>query len=286
MVPRWLIHTVGAAVAGLAIYSVAAAQNLTQVFVPERTLEAQIELIRPGIDIRLPDNVEDPVPAVLLFHGCGGKRPMHGSYAEVITDAGFAVLVVDSFTPRGIGRFEAMTQVCAALRLLGQERAADVFAALEIARSTDGIDADRLILAGWSHGGWTILEAMRFASENERPVSMNDGDLSLEGVIQIVPIYPYCSFPSRASGRIGGGLPPVQMILSERDWVAPTGACRRLAASAQEAGADFNVETWEGVTHAFDDPDAPALDPRMSFNAEATARLQELLIELLRQAHG
>lgn len=278
---RWAIR-IGLALAGLTlIYGAAAAQNLTGVFVPRRTLDEQVEMIRPGVQIFLPDSATGPVPAVLFFHGCGGERPMHTAYAAAIAEAGFGALIVDSFEPRGIGRFGAMTQVCSATRLMGQERAADVFAALEIARETDGIDAERLILAGWSHGGWTLLDAMSFVSEGERPPALIDGDVSFDGVLGIVPIYPYCGFPARASGRIGPGLPPVEMVLAERDMVAPHADCERLARQAIEAGAEMDYAVWDGVTHAFDDTDAPAIDPRMTYDAEAAARLRARLIEML-----
>jgi dienelactone hydrolase len=275
---------IGLALFGLAmLYGAAAAQNLTSVFVPRRTLGEQVEMLRPGVQVYLPASATGPVPAMVFFHGCGGKRPMHTAYSQAIADAGFAAVLVDSFEPRGIGRFGAMTQVCSATRLMGQERAADVFAALEIARATEGIDPERLVLAGWSHGGWTLLDAMSFIGEGERPPALIDGNTSFDGVLGIVPIYPYCGFPARASGRIGPNLPPVEMILAERDMVAPHGDCARLARRAIEDGAEVSYTVWEGVTHAFDDTDAPAIDPRMTYNAEAAARLRARLIEILRE---
>ncbi len=278
---RWALR-IGLALLGLAvIYGVAAAQNLTSVFIPKRTLDEQVEMLRPGVRVFLPESVDEPVPAILFFHGCGGERPMHTAYAEAIAEAGFGALLVDSFAPRGIGRLGAMTQVCSATRLMGQERAADVFAALEIARETDGVDPERLVLAGWSHGGWTLLDAMSFVSEGVRPPALIDGDVSFDGVVRIVPIYPYCGFPARASGRIGPGLPPVEMVLAERDMVAPHADCERLAHRAIEAGVEMDYAVWEDVTHAFDDTDAPAIDPRMTYNPEAAARLRARLIQIL-----
>jgi len=265
------------------IYTAAAAQNLTQTFVPRRTIAQHIELIAPSVTILLPESQSAPVPAIIFFHGCGGQRPMHIDHAEAITEAGFGVLVVDSFAPRGIGRAEAMTQVCSALRLWGQERAADVFAAVEIARQTDGIDANRLVLAGWSHGGWTLLDALSFASDGTRPPSLTTGEFNFDGVTRIIPIYPYCGFPARASGHIGPGLPPVEMILAERDMVAPHADCERLASRAESAGAEIDYAIWPGVTHAFDDTDAPAIDPRMNYNAESAARLRRQLIDALQR---
>lgn len=284
MMRRWLIRAGLMLLGPGLVYGAAAAQNLTGLFVPQRTMNEQAGLLRPGMEIVLPEAGDGPVPAILFFHGCGGQRPLHLAHAETIAEAGFAAILVDSFEPRGIGRFDAMTQVCSAIRLWGQERAADVFAALEIARDTDGIDPDRLVLAGWSHGGWTLLEAMSFASEEVRPPALIEGDASFDGVVRIVPIYPYCGFPARASGRIGPGLPPVEMILAEHDWVAPRRDCERLALQAAEAGAEFDYTVWEGVTHAFDDTDAPALDPRMKYDAEAATRLRARLIEILHEA--
>jgi dienelactone hydrolase len=265
------------------IYAAAAAQNLTHAFVPRRTLDEHVALIAPSVTILLPEDRSAPVPTIIFFHGCGGQRPMHMDHAEAIADAGFGVLVVNSFAPRGIGRFEAMTQVCAALRLWGQERSADVFAAMEIARQTDGVDPDRLVLAGWSHGGWTLLDAMSFASEEIRPPTLTSGAINFDGVDRIIPIYPYCGFPARGSGHIGPGLPAVEMILAERDMIAPHGDCERLARRAESAGAAIDYAIWPGVTHAFDDTDAPALDPRMDFDAEAAARLRDQLIAALQR---
>jgi len=280
---RWAIR-IGLPLIGFAlIFGVAAAQNLTSAFIPRRTLNEQVEMLRSGVEIILPETTADPVPAIIFFHGCGGERPMHTAHAEAIADAGFAAVIVNSFEPRGIGRLGAMTQVCSGTRLMGQERAADVFAALEIVREIDGIDAERLVLAGWSHGGWALLDAMSFISEGRRPPALTDGDINFDGVVHVVPIYPFCGFPARASGRIGSNLPPIEMILAERDMIAPHSECERLAHRANEAGAEIEYEVWEGVTHAFDDTDAPALDPRMTYNAEAAARLRERLINTLRE---
>jgi dienelactone hydrolase len=265
------------------MYTAAAAQNLTQAFIPRRTLAQHVELIAPGVTIMLPESQPAPVPTIIFFHGCGGLRPMHIDHADAITAAGFGVVVVNSFSPRGIGRVEAMTQVCSALRLWGQERSADVFAALAIARQTDGIDANRLVLAGWSHGGWTLLDALSFVSDDTRPPSLTTGEINLDGVTRVLPIYPYCGFPARASGRIGPGLPPVEMILAERDLVAPHADCERLAGLAETAGAEIDFAIWPGVTHAFDDTDAPAIDPRMKYDAEAATRLRRQLINALQR---
>ncbi|MEE2526555.1 dienelactone hydrolase family protein [Hyphobacterium sp. HN65] len=278
---RWLIRTGFVLLGGILVFAAAAAQSLSGLFVPQRTLDQQIDLIAPGVTVFLPERTQTPVPAAIFFHGCGGRRPMHFDHAEALQDAGFAVLVVDSFEPRGIGRLEAMTQVCTATRLTGQERAADVFAAIEIAWQTGGVDPDRLVLFGWSHGGWSLLDALSYVSDGIAPPALVAQSLSLDGVANVVPIYPYCGFPARAAGRMGSGLPPVDMILAGRDMVAPYGDCVRLAEQAVANRADFNFSVWNGLTHAFDDTDAPAIDFRMQYDAAAAERLRLRMIEIL-----
>ncbi len=281
MMKDWFIRS-GLVLTGLAlIYGAATAQNLAGLFIPQRSLAEQVDMLRPGVEIILPEAADRPVPAILFFHGCGGQRPMHRAHAQAMAEAGFATVMVDSFGPRGIGRLGAMFQVCSAQRLWGQERAADVLAALDIVRETDGIDPERLVLAGWSHGGWTLLDAMSFVSDGNAPPALKAVDADFDGVVRIVAIYPYCGFPARASGRIGAGLPPVDMILAGRDRVAPHGDCVRLAEQAADSGAEIDYAIWSGVTHAFDDMDAPALDPRMDYDAGAAARLRARLIEIL-----
>ena len=104
--------------------------NATEAGISQRPVEAQADFLAPHVEIRLADGAEGPVPAALMFHGCGGVRQVQADYADALNEAGFAAIIVDSNGARGIGRIGAMTQVCGGFRLWGQERAADVFAAV------------------------------------------------------------------------------------------------------------------------------------------------------------
>lgn len=281
---RWgdLIRA-GLVVAGLAAAGLAACAsgNASGFSVPRRSLENQVALIAPHTTIRLPANAEGPVPAAILLHGCGGLRQVQPDYAADLLAAGYGVIIVDSNSARRIGRFGAMSQVCTAMRLWGQERAADVEAALEIARSDARIDAERLALIGWSHGGWTVLEALDYAGENRMPPAIPDADARpLAGVRSAILVYPYCGFPVRADGR---GFPAdiaIHALLAGGDLVAPPGDCRRLFDRAQAAGTPVDHVTWPGLTHAFDEPNQPP-DPRMEYDAAAAARARARIVEIL-----
>jgi dienelactone hydrolase len=155
-------------------------------FVPAMlcALAAALLLVRPAaaelVRFALPDGTaltahwyraaaSGPAPAVVALHGCGGLYRRDGktlegrysSYARRFREAGFHVLLPDSLTDRGV------RQICTTARA---ERAVDVemrrgdaIAALQWLAARADVDAARLALVGWSHGGTTALSAINSA---------------------------------------------------------------------------------------------------------------------------
>src|SRR2546428_11305816 len=96
-----------------------------------------------------------PFPAVVLLHGCGGIRPHFVQWAGAIRDMGYVALLVDSFRPRGISSICADSQTMASMT---RDRAADAYGALRHLKGLPFVDGDRVVLMGWSHGGWPTLD--------------------------------------------------------------------------------------------------------------------------------
>jgi len=237
---------------------------------------AQDDSLTGHVDVRLPGDASGPVPAALLFSGCGGVRPMFDEYAETANAAGWAAVIVDSHAARGIGRLAARTQVCTGLRLRGQDRAADIFEALEIVRADPRIDPEMLMLAGWSHGGWTILDAMAEAAADPA------GD-PWRGVQAAFLVYPYCGAIIEADTAPVGDPFPVTMLLVGEDRIADPGDCRRLAERRSAEGTDIEIVFEPDLTHAFDDAEQP-WDPRMEFDAAGAERARARFSDLLGEA--
>ncbi|MFS2316553.1 dienelactone hydrolase family protein [Maricaulis sp. D1M11] len=261
--------------------------NGAGITVPQRSLEAQVQLIKNHVVTRLPENRAGPVPVVILFHGCGGRRPLQEFYADALTDAGYGVLIVDSAGARDIGRTEALASVCTAVRLWGQERAADVYAAVELARRHPDLDGETIALVGWSHGGWTALEALAYAGERVRPPTFQDTIYTtptLGGLGLVIGMYPYCSPPLRSEPAHWHRDVRVRMVLAGDDRIANPAHCRAKVDEARRLGLDAAYVEWPGLSHAFDD-DKPG-NWFMQYDADAAHRARDHLVALLDEWQG
>jgi dienelactone hydrolase len=115
-----------------------------------------------------------PHPISIQLHGCGGLRPFMRGYSQAAVEAGIAAVTVDSFKPRGLGRLSASALVCTGVMLRGDKRAADVYALYDWARNEPWIDPDRIAFAGWSHGAWTIMDALALGPDAARATGLSD----------------------------------------------------------------------------------------------------------------
>ncbi len=241
------------------------------------TVSERIAALAPNMKVSLPAG-DGPFPVVLMFHGCGGPRPMFTEWSRALNEAGAAAVMVDSYTHRGIGRIGALSSVCTGARLRGRERAGDLYATYAWARAQSWADPHRIIAAGWSHGGWTILDALalRSGAEMRRATGLSDlPDEPLANLAGAFFVYPYAGPPSLAGQRPWRISPRSAAIIGGRDLIAgsdgPTRALQRQIAH----GATIEITRFDTATHAFDD--YGAWHPVVRYDADATARAHVLL---------
>jgi dienelactone hydrolase len=241
------------------------------------TLEERAALLAPHFTLTRPEG-EGPFPVVVMLHGCGGPRPFLSEAAEVAVASGAAALIVDSYAPRGISRVSALATVCTGARLRGRERAGDLFAAFAWARKQAWADHDRLAAMGWSHGAWTIMDALalRAGGEMERATRLTSLPAEpLEGLAAAMIVYPYAGVASYAGRRPWRIAAPSTAIVAGRDYIVGTSTPRAALERLRARGARLDIVLFEDATHAFEDPYAQ--DPRVRFNPEATAREHDML---------
>jgi dienelactone hydrolase len=220
-----------------------------------------------------------PYPVVIQLHGCGGRQPLHDSYAEAAKAKGFASLIIDSFAPRNIPRRVAQISVCTGLLLRGAERSADLFAALHWLERQSWVDQDRIAAAGWSHGAWTLMDALAGAYP---ACGLIEGRPErLERLRAAFLVYPYAGPPSLTAQRgWGEHRPKVAAVLGTRDGIAGQRLPRRALDRLSRDGLEVEILTLEGATHSFDDPDAA--DPRSRYHPDHTSRAQSFFTDTLR----
>lgn len=228
-------------------------------------LAAHLEVIRP--------DGPGPFPVVVQMHGCGGLQSMQRRYAQAAREAGIAAVILDSFGPRGIARSEALMTVCTGLRLRGPERAGDLTAVLEWLETQAWADSQRVAAAGWSHGGWSIMEALAAASPHAATARLKLAAL----------IYPYAGPGSRtAKHGWGSHRPKVLACLAGRDFIVGVAGPRKAVERLQADGLDVDLLRLPDATHAFDDDEAN--DIRVRYRADYEAQLRDRYLAALRSA--
>jgi dienelactone hydrolase len=192
-------------------------------------------------------------PAVLLFHGCGGLRAHLPLYAEAAKAAGVRAFIIDSFGARGWSRAFALATVCTGVRLRGWARAGDVMAAIQGLSQRPDVDGSRLGLAGWSHGGWAIMEALSAPREMAGEMLLRDpAAAELSGVRAVFLAYPYVGVAATGRFRAWRHCPKTLAVIAARDHLTTVRNAERVL---DVACGNVEIERWTvDGTHAFDEP--------------------------------
>jgi len=223
-------------------------------------------------------------PVVLQLHGCAGAQPFQTVYAQAAVKAGAAVVIVDSFKPRRMSRLDGSLLVCTGTVLRGAQRAGDLFAVLNWLERQPWADSGRVAAAGWSHGGWTIMDALALGGSAPRATGLTDADPAmLHRLKAAFLVYPYAAFPSLTSSRgWGGARPKVFAVLGGRDQVVGVRHPQRSLERLKRDGLEVDTLLFPDATHAFDDDDAN--DPRTRYRPDLRDAAVRYYVQALRKA--
>jgi len=234
-------------------------------------------------DLRQPPG-PGPHPLTIQLHGCGGLRPFMAGYTTAAIDAGIAVLTVDSFKPRGLSRLAATALVCTGLALRGDRRAADVYALYDWARRQEWVDPARIAFAGWSHGAWSIMDALALGADAGAVTGLSDlpGD-PLDGLAAAFLVYTYAGYPALTTGRgWNGAKPQVSALICERDQVVGHRLLKRAFDRLEGDGVPVERLIFPDANHAFDDHQPS--DPRSRYRPDLFEQAKAWYVERLKIA--
>ncbi|MDH4180492.1 MAG: dienelactone hydrolase family protein [Betaproteobacteria bacterium] len=197
--------------------------------------------------------------AVIALHGCGGiysdakgregrLSARHAAQARSLVAAGYAVLLPDSFGPRG--RREVCTIPSAERTIRPAQRRLDALGALRwLGRQAD-IDPSRIALLGWSHGGSTTLAAVNAA--DPQVAAFREARDAPPFFRTAIAFYPGCNVSLR-DARWKPAVPLAILIGADDDWT-PAAPCEALGVRGRDAKWPLEVTVYPGAHHGFDAP--------------------------------
>ncbi|MFK7730447.1 MAG: dienelactone hydrolase family protein [Pseudomonadales bacterium] len=213
---------------------------------------------------------EGQSPVVLFFHGCSGATVSHEEdWAAFYNSIGVGMIAVDSYTGRSIEWEDA----CDLRVMTTWQRAADVLATIEFAKRQDYIDANQIILMGFSHGAITVWTTQVFASTKTTPLGLDSWPEGvMDGVQLSLPFYGSC---------IGEWTLPLRTIafLAEDDRYIDEQSCVDFAEQNTDVAEHFSYKVFAGATHTFDHsrPNASNVEAGSVYDAAATAEAQAMI---------
>ena len=205
-----------------------------------------------------------PFPAVVYMIGCGGLDPppiraQQKTDIDHMLAKGVAILIVDSFTPRG-----EPSGVCANLGPLDEEKAIqyakrgsdDALAAVAVLKAMPDIDKKHIFLMGFSLGGTSSLRA----TDSKNPASQD------HAVAGVIAYYPFCYEGVDPSV-------PVLVLIGEKDDWTPAAKCQAVTGKA-----NFEVVVYPGAYHVFNQPSEKPRDflgHHLVYDEQATQDAQQ-----------
>ena len=212
----------------------------------------------------LPAGASSPAPAVVLLHGCSGifsySDPTKGlallykEWGERLTNAGYAALVVDSFTARRMPQNQCGNGTDGASEVT--DRPYDASAAAQFLKNaySGWIDASKIALLGWSHGGSSTLSTLSDAMSSTLGKRFKGG----------FAFYPGCGLYNAFGGISTStyvSYAPLHILHGSIDPLYTNAYCDRRISNAEALGSlNTSMTVYAGAQHHFDN--ARAVDSK------------------------
>jgi len=194
-------------------------------------VEGAGDLMIPGVLYKPSGNAKGAVVIVSGSYGWSNDR--EGHYARAMSSAGFAVLAIETLSPRGVTN--AGIDIAAA-SMFDQLR--DAYAARRVLVEA-GYRPDRMAIMGVGRGGTIALMAA------DKSFGLPQGE---QGFSLAMAVTPSCLFQPRAPRPATG----IFIGLAEKDSLNSTRSCEEFAAASTAAGAKVVSKIYAGTASGFD----------------------------------
>ncbi len=212
---------------------------------------------------------QGPFPAVVLAHTCGGLQPHMTDRAKELLAAGFVVLVLDAYGPRG------HTAYCQPRGVLAPRFYKDAFDGLKHLAQIKDVDRERIYLVGLSLGSFVASSAA--SPEIARLVG------SQARFRATVGWYGSCAFDVSPQPKWQLIHPdtdrPVLLLLAGKDTETPIAECFPTLEQLKSEGKPVAWHVYADATHGWDKS-----DPRRGYvySPDVTKDAMQRTVEFLR----
>lgn len=180
-----------------------------------------------------------PFPAVVGLHGSGGYAPAHDRWATRLTASGYAMFLVDSYTPRGYREIASIGLATIPVEL----RVKDAVGALEYLQTRKEINPKQIAVLGWSQGGTTAVATT--ATMRQALIAKTAPHFAAA-----IALYPRCDQYMTNTQPVGDT--PLLVLMGAADSVTPAAACDTLFDTWLSKGAAVSLIVYPGMQHNFD----------------------------------
>jgi dienelactone hydrolase len=205
---------------------------------------------------------EEPRAAIVLLHSCAGITKYNAMWSDRLVDWGYVVLIVDSFTPRGV------EYICngGAGWMTPWTRALDAYGAKRYLSTLSFVNPARIAVMGMSHGGMTVLETIKQSTSES---------LAMEPFQAAIAFYPLCGEPEQINT-------PTLILAGEKDGWLPAESCVQYVNKLQ-LQHDITLKVFAGAHHGFDLDGLDIVEAGyiVRFHPEAAAEANQMSREFL-----
>jgi uncharacterized protein len=211
-----------------------------------------------GAQLRIPRNLTEPAPAVILLHSSGGVDSTGQFYAKKFNKHGIVTLEVDMWGGRGLagGGSDRPSSP--------HETLADAYTALAYLAQRPDVDPTKIAIMGFSWGG--VVSMLTATNQFDSAANL---PFKFAAHIAHYPIcYGYNQIPGFEFNNLTGA--PVLIQSAELDGYDYPGACPVMVSQIPAADqALVEVVQYEGVQHTWDrlEPEIVVEDPFSNLGA-------------------
>jgi len=180
-----------------------------------------------------------PFPAVVGLHGSGGYAPAHDRWATRLAASGYAMFLVDSYTPRGYREIVSVGLSTIPVPL----RVKDAIGALEYLQTRKEINPKQIAVLGWSQGGTAAVATA--ATMRQALIAKTAPHFAAA-----IALYPRCNQYMTDAQPVGDT--PLLVLMGSADTVTPAAACDTLFDAWLSKGAAVSLVVYPGMQHNFD----------------------------------